>query len=892
MAVTKPSTADGAWTPPPSFDQFVVERALGGGGMGRVYLGRDVALDRPVALKFISSPYPTAAARSRFLVEARAIARLTHPNVVAVYRVGEVDGQPYIAYEFVAGQSLDKLLKPMSWSTALRLAVGLARGLDAAHRAGVLHRDIKPGNAVLGERGEIKLLDFGLAKLASEDVASSGSVPPSSGAIASSPAPAFAPAFAPAESVSPHADTLKARSLTHPSTLMGTPAYLAPELWLGQVASARSDVFAFGLVLYELLAGKLPHLELETQEMALRVIHEPLPPVRTRRSEVPESFAAIVDRCLRREPLERFASASELLKALEEVQAVFLPASGGITAVQLEPERLLVAESLSRLSSRMRMLTSTLYARLFAVEPGVRGLFPDDLSAQQDKLAHTLRLAIDGMADPERLAPVLEDLGRRHVHYGVSPAHFDLLEQSLLGALAEVDVTDWTPEVERAWKRAFAFIESAMRRGMEAEKKTVASGLALKRARERHVAPEVPRTRYAPSGELHIAYQTVGEGPVDVVLLVGWLSHVEIGWQNDRFARFVQALSRFARVILFDKRGMGMSDRAFESSTIEDRVDDLQAVLDHAGSRRAFLLGVAEGASTAATFAAFRPSRVNGVILYGATARVLEAPDYPHGMPLADVDLAIAAIRERWGEPVFVEAEAPSTGGDSAFREWLALYMRMAASPGTAIHTLKLNARLDLRQVLRRVHVPAVVLHRSGDEVIPIDAGRDLAARIAGARFVALEGADHLPFVGDTAAMLAHIEAFVGESPPPSAGPPTPVSLSLVVAATGRAGFEAACADRAVACGATRVQGGPHSDVDFAFGSAVRAVRCARELLALAAQADVAVRMGVEVGTPAAAAELALTTRPGTVRVGTLVYTLALGADVPLEADGDSYVLQ
>src|SRR5688500_16490398 len=153
------------WTPPEQFDDYRVIRPLGIGAMGQVFLAHDRVLDREVAIKFVSSVDSGGSARERFLTEARAAARLQHPNVVAVHRVGEIDDRPYIISEFVSGSSLDKVEKPMPAERALELGIGLARGLAAAHRRGVLHRDIKPGNAILAEDGHVKLVDFGLAKL-------------------------------------------------------------------------------------------------------------------------------------------------------------------------------------------------------------------------------------------------------------------------------------------------------------------------------------------------------------------------------------------------------------------------------------------------------------------------------------------------------------------------------------------------------------------------------------------------------------------------------------------------------------------------------------------------------------------------------------------------------
>ena len=313
---TKPEHGSVEWRgPPTSFDGFVVDRVLGKGGMGDVYLGRDTTLDRQVALKFISAPEPSPQARGRFLVKARAVAKLCHPNVVAVFSVGEVEGRPYIAYEFVEGQSLERLVKPVPWETALRIAVGLTAGLEAAHREGILHRDIKPSNVVLSERGEVKLLDFGLAKLRGgfdeppELVSGEGSTV-SARAI---------------QKPATRSITEQTRNITKQGTIMGTPAYLAPELWWGEAATTRSDVWALGLVLYDLLFGKLPHADLHGDELTFAIIDRDLPSIRTARPDVPASFADIIERCLTREADERFSSADELAKAMRDVsgEAVF-----------------------------------------------------------------------------------------------------------------------------------------------------------------------------------------------------------------------------------------------------------------------------------------------------------------------------------------------------------------------------------------------------------------------------------------------------------------------------------------------------------------------------------------------------------------------------------------
>jgi serine/threonine protein kinase len=435
------------WSPPSAFDGFAVLQPIGAGGMGRVYLGRDVALDRSVALKFIATSDPTPRARERFLREARALAKLSHPNVVGVYRVGEVRGLPYIAYEFVSGQSLDKMTLPLRWSTALRLAVRMARGLEAAHAEGMLHRDIKPGNVMLSDRGEVKLLDFGLAKLQTEDhEGPEGEAPVSVQA--------------------PRSQEDSGAVFTGSNAMIGTPMYMAPELWWGDDASPRSDVFALGLVVYELICGRLPHAGLRLEDIARAIVEGTLPPLRDSTPEVPESLAQIIDRAVHRDALERYTTATELRSALEEVEQVFLPASGALDAIQMDPDRVAVGSSFARVRARGDAFIASVYERLFALSPTSRALFPPDMTEQRKKLLHALSLTTDSLNDPERMGPVLEDLGRRHIGYGVEPAHFAPLERALLGALGDFDGEQWTPALERAWRRGFAFIEAAMRRGM------------------------------------------------------------------------------------------------------------------------------------------------------------------------------------------------------------------------------------------------------------------------------------------------------------------------------------------------------------------------------------------------------------------------------------------
>jgi class 3 adenylate cyclase len=273
-----------------------------------------------------------------------------------------------------------------------------------------------------------------------------------------------------------------------------------------------------------------------------------------------------------------------------------------------------------------------------------------------------------------------------------------------------------------------------------------------------------PETRYARAADgVSIAYQVVGDGPRDLVYVPGWVSHLEAAWEEPTLARYFDRLASFSRLILFDKRGTGMSDRVPESElpTLETRMNDVRTVCDAVGSSEAALFGLSEGAPMCVLFAATHPERTTAIILFGGYARRLEGPDYPWGVsPEANAAFLEEMARD-WGGPVGLAARAPSMVDDPRFRETWSRYLRMGASPGAVVALARMNAEIDVRSVLGSVHIPTLVLHRTGDRAFPVEAGRFLAERIAGARFVELHGDDHLPWVGDTDAVLGEIEEFL-----------------------------------------------------------------------------------------------------------------------------------
>jgi class 3 adenylate cyclase len=273
-----------------------------------------------------------------------------------------------------------------------------------------------------------------------------------------------------------------------------------------------------------------------------------------------------------------------------------------------------------------------------------------------------------------------------------------------------------------------------------------------------------PTTRYAKASDgVSIAYQVLGDGPRDLVWVPGWVSHVEAAWDEPTLARFFERLAAFSRLILFDKRGTGLSDRVPEAElpTLETRMGDVRAVCDAVGSERVALLGVSEGASMCLLFAATYPDRTAAIILFGGYARRQAAPDYPWGGSIEQHQAFLDEIERDWGGPVGLEVRAPSKLGDVRFRENWARYIRLGASPGAVLALTRMNAEIDVRSILDAVRVPTLVLHRTGDKTIPIGAGRYLAEHIPKASFVELAGDDHLPWIGDTDAVLGEIEQFL-----------------------------------------------------------------------------------------------------------------------------------
>jgi len=423
-------------------------------------------------------------------------------------------------------------------------------------------------------------------------------------------------------------------------------------------------------------------------------------------------------------------------------------------------------------------------------------------------------------------------------------------------------------------------------------------------------------TRYATNGGVSIAYQVVGEGPVDLVWVPGWLSHLDLLWLDPSYARFVERLTRFARVILFDKRGTGLSDPVAPEVSFDDRVEDIAVVMDAAGSTApAFVLGFSEGAALSAMFALRHPDRVRGLVLAGGFACGKETPERPWGLPAHLYDLLLGIVDNHWGEGRLVDVFAPSVANDGWSRRFVGMLERSAGSPAMTRAIGEFISGIDVTPVLGSVAVPTLVLQRS-DEVVPVACGEHLAAAIPGARLVVLPGGDHLVWTGDQGAIVDEVEQFVAGTRTSAAGDRRVLTLMFtdVVSSTRRA----AAGDTAFAESFERVDATTRDVVARYGGRVVKslgdgslavfdgptaAVRCGAELAATMRGMNVPLRVGVHTGevelrdgdvsgvAAAVASRVCGTATAGQVLVSSTVRDLVLGSDLTFE-DGGRHTLK
>ena len=273
----------------------------------------------------------------------------------------------------------------------------------------------------------------------------------------------------------------------------------------------------------------------------------------------------------------------------------------------------------------------------------------------------------------------------------------------------------------------------------------------------------IPETRYTTLDGAYIAYQVVGAGDLDLIFVAEFWHSIEAQWEEPAFARYLARLASFSRLICFDQRGTGLSDPTplTELPSLEQWMDDVRAVMDATGSRRAALLGSGGGGTMSTLFAATHPDRTRALVLVNSFPRLTRAEDYPIGnVPRFEARVE-QELTMAWGRGALIDVVAPSRMGDPRFRDWLARYQRLGASPGTVLAHRRMLRQLDVRHVLPSIRVPTLILHRRDNALVDAAHGRYLAERIAGARHVEVPGADYFPFLGDQEPILDEIERFL-----------------------------------------------------------------------------------------------------------------------------------
>lgn len=368
--------------------------------------------------------------------------------------------------------------------------------------------------------------------------------------------------------------------------------------------------------------------------------------------------------------------------------------------------------------------------------------------------------------------------------------------------------------------------------------------------------------RYAVNGDVHIAYTVVGDGPVDLVYAPGIWSNLDVMWENRRWARFLDRLASFSRLIVFDMRGVGLSDRGAGPPYLESQMDDMRAVLDAAGSTSAVVFGGARGAAMSMLFAATYPERADALVLYAASAKTVRGDDYPFGKTEAEQRSFVERFTAEMGTGANLDLQGPSALEDPRLVRWWARFERLVATPGAYAELAAILSGLDVRAVLPSISAPTLILQRSGDRITPADQARYLASAIPRSRLVELPGDDHIPFLGDADALLDEIEEFVtGTRPSPEIG--TVLSTVLFTDIVGSTQRQAAIGDEAwrqlveshhelVREALTRwrgVENDTAGDGFYAtFDGPARAVRCAIEISQRVRELGIEIRAGVHTG--------------------------------------------
>jgi len=579
---------------------------IGRGGMGAVYKAEDPRLGRFVALKFLP-PHMMAneRAKQRFLAEARAASALDHPNICTIHDIGQTTGgRLYFAMAYYDGQTLaDRIAAgPLPIDDVLGIAAEVSRGLSHAHAAGVIHRDIKPSNILLTSNGQVKVLDFGLAK----------------------------------RNLSPASD---------PDTRAGTVSYMSPEQAGGEKVDLRSDLWSLGVTLYEAIAGRPPFRGEYADAIIYSILNEHPEPITGLRTGVPIELERIVDKALEKRCDDRYQHSDDIVVDLQRIQRGMESGSARISGVTPRP-RSLPTIAVLPFANMNRDADNEFFAEGIA----------EDITRALTKIEWLSVAAHNSALQFKGETPELQDVGQR---LGVD----NVLVGSVRRAGNRVRVTVrlsnvasgydvWSDRYDRVMDDVFQIQDEISQAVAETLKGEVAlrpepePGETPDRTAVRETSAgsfstrELPRThqttatasldvRYCTRQDgVRIAYATVGKGP-PLVFPPGWISHLEESWANPSQRAFYEALARGRTLVIYDKHGTGLSDRGRKDFTLEAELSDLETVIDHLAFDSVALVGISQGGPVAAAYAAEHPDRVSGLVVCGgyASGGAISTPD-------------------------------------------------------------------------------------------------------------------------------------------------------------------------------------------------------------------------------------------------------------------------